>query len=67
MVTAFEKASNKKVPYKIVDRRPGDLGSVYADPSLALKELGWKATKNLDDMCKLINILELEFIIKEKI
>jgi UDP-glucose 4-epimerase len=52
MVTAFEKASNKKVAYKIVDRRPGDLGSVYADPSLALKELGWKATKNLDDMCK---------------
>ena len=58
MVTAFEKASNKKVPYKIVDRRPGDLGSVYADPSLALNELGWKATKNLDDMCKLINKLK---------
>ena len=43
-----------KVNYKIVDRRPGDLGSCYANPALALKELGWTATKNLDDMCKFV-------------
>lgn len=52
MINAFEKASGKKVPYKIVDRRPGDIASVYADSSLANKELNWKATKNLDDMCQ---------------
>ena len=38
--------------YQIVERRGGDIGSVYADSSLALKELGWKSTKGLDDMCK---------------
>ena len=53
MVTAFEKASGKKVPYVLVDRRPGDLGAVYANPALALAELGWSAKKGLDDMCKL--------------
>ena len=52
MVTAFEKASGRKVNYKIVDRRPGDLASVYADPALAEKELGFRATRNLDHMCK---------------
>ena len=52
MITAFEKASGKKVNYQIVDRRSGDLASVYADPSLAEKDLNWKATKGLDDMCK---------------
>lgn len=52
MIQAFERASGKKVAYKIVDRRPGDLGSVYADCSLAGKELGWRAEKDLDDMCK---------------
>jgi len=52
MVRAFEKASGRKVPYKIVARRPGDIGSVYADPALALKFLGWKATRGIDDMCR---------------
>jgi UDP-glucose 4-epimerase len=52
MVRAFEKASLHKVPYKIVDRRPGDVASVYADPSLAQKELGWKATRGIKDMCR---------------
>ncbi|MEZ4568662.1 MAG: hypothetical protein R2860_17415 [Desulfobacterales bacterium] len=37
MVTAFEKACGKKVPYKIVSRRSGDIGTCYADPSLAEK------------------------------
>ncbi len=52
MVTAFEKASGRQVNYKMVDRRPGDLGTVFADPALAERELGFKATRNLDDMCR---------------
>ena len=51
VVNAFEKASGVKVPYKIVDRRPGDLDSVYSDPTKAHAELGWYAEKTLDDMC----------------
>ena len=51
VVKAFEKASGVKVPYKIVDRRPGDLASVYSDPSKAKAELNWVAEKNLEDMC----------------
>lgn len=52
MIKAFEKASGKPVPYKVVDRRAGDIGEVYADSSLAEKELGWTATRGLDDMCR---------------
>lgn len=52
VVKAFEKASGKSVPYKIVARRPGDIASCYADPAMAEKKLGWTAKKNLDDMCK---------------
>lgn len=51
MVSAFEKASGKKVPYKIVGRRSGDIAACYADPSFAKKELGWAAEKSLDEMC----------------
>ena len=51
VVEAFEKASGVKVPYKIVDRRPGDLATCYSDPSKAEKELGWKAEKGIDEMC----------------
>jgi UDP-glucose 4-epimerase len=51
MVSAFEKASGKKVPYRIVGRRPGDIASCYADPSFAKEELGWVAEKTLDQMC----------------
>jgi UDP-glucose 4-epimerase len=51
MVNAFEKASGKKIPYQIVDRRPGDAAECYADPSLALKELGWKTTRGIEKMC----------------
>lgn len=51
VVKAFEKASGVKVPYKIVDRRPGDLATVYSDPSKAKAELGWTAERTLDDMC----------------
>jgi UDP-glucose 4-epimerase len=51
LVKAFEKASGKKVPYQIVDRRPGDIASCYADPKLALELLGWQATRGVDEMC----------------
>ncbi|MES9858172.1 MAG: UDP-glucose 4-epimerase GalE [Sedimenticola sp.] len=52
MVAAFEKASKRDIPYQIVDRRPGDIATCYADPSLAESELGWKAEKGLQEMCE---------------
>ena len=52
IIKAFSKASGKEIPYKIVDRRAGDIAISFADPSKAEKELGWKAEKNLEDMCK---------------
>jgi UDP-glucose 4-epimerase len=52
MVNAFEKATGQAVPYKIVDRRPGDIAASFADPSKAEKELNWKAEKTLEDMCR---------------
>jgi UDP-glucose 4-epimerase len=51
IVTAFEKAAGKEIPYRITGRRPGDIALAYADPSLAKKELGWTAEKGLDEMC----------------
>jgi len=51
MIRAFEKASGKKVPYRIVGRRPGDIAVCYADPAKAEKELDWKATRDIDAMC----------------
>lgn len=53
VIHAFEKASGRKIPYKIVERRAGDIAASYADASTANKELGWQATKNIDDMCML--------------
>lgn len=52
MINAFEKASGKKVDYEITDRRPGDAAACYADPSKAEKELGWKATHGIEEMCE---------------
>ena len=52
IVSAFEKASGKPVPYKIVDRRAGDIATCYADASKAEKLFGWHAEKNIDDMCR---------------
>ncbi len=52
MVKAFEEANGLKLPYMIVDRRPGDLATCYADPGKSAEELGWKAEKNLVDMCR---------------
>lgn len=51
IIHAFEKASSRKIPYKIVGRRPGDIASSYADASVANKEFNWFASKNIDDMC----------------
>jgi UDP-glucose 4-epimerase len=51
MVRAFEAASGRKVPYKIVDRRPGDIASCYADTAHAERELGWKAQYDIARMC----------------
>ncbi len=52
MIKAFEKASGKEIKYKIVGRRSGDIGESFADPSLANKELGWKANLTIEDICK---------------
>lgn len=52
MVKAFEKVVGRPIPYKIVERRPGDIASCYADPTKAKEELNWSATKGLDDMCE---------------
>ena len=52
MVNAFSKVVGKQIPYKIMPRRPGDIGECYADPSYAYEVLGFKAEKTLDDMCK---------------
>jgi UDP-glucose 4-epimerase len=51
VVKAFERASGRPVPYKIVPRRPGDVASCYAAPALARSLLGWSATRGLDAMC----------------
>ncbi len=52
MVKAFERVTGKAVPYEIVARRPGDLGTVYASPDKSAELLKWKAEYNLDDMCR---------------
>lgn len=52
VVKNFEKATGRKVPYALTDRRPGDIATCYADATKALKELGWKAEKTLEDMCR---------------
>ncbi len=51
MVRAFEKASGRRIPYRVVERRPGDVAACYADPSAAQRELGWVAERGVDAMC----------------
>lgn len=48
----YEKACKKKLPYVIDPRRPGDIAVSYADPSKAERELGWKATRGIEEMCR---------------
>ena len=52
IVKAFEDATGVEVKYKIVDRRPGDIATCYADPSKAKNDLGWEAKKGIEEMCK---------------
>ena len=52
IIRAFESASGKKVPFEVAPRREGDIAANWADPSRAQQLLGWKATRNIDDMCR---------------
>jgi len=52
MIAAFAEATGIKIPYRITGRRPGDAPVSYADPSKAEKELGWKAKRDIIDMCR---------------
>ncbi len=52
LVNTFMKVNNVDVPYKIVDRRPGDIASCYADATKAYEELGWKAELGIEEMCR---------------
>jgi UDP-glucose 4-epimerase len=52
MVAAFEIASGKLIPYRISERRAGDIGTCFADPHRALTELGWRAEHSIEDMCE---------------
>ena len=61
LVKNFEKVNGVKVPYKIVERRAGDIASCYADPSKALRELGWKAEYGIEEMMR----DSYNFILKE--
>lgn len=51
MITAFEQAAGRKIPYEIVERRPGDIAECYADPSRAKSRLGWSAKRGIEEMC----------------
>ena len=52
MVKAFRSVNNVELPYQIVERRPGDIATCYADPAKSAEKLGWKATHTLEDMCR---------------
>lgn len=52
IVNAYEKATGIKIPYKIVDRRPGDIDECCADPTKAYNVLGWQAKYGIEDMCR---------------
>jgi len=52
LVRAFEQASGRAIPYRIVARRPGDVAACWSDPSLARDRLGWTARRSVDDMCR---------------
>ncbi len=52
IVKAFEETNNVPVPYKITERRSGDVAECYAEPKKAFEVLGWRAEKNLSDMCR---------------
>lgn len=51
VIRAFERASGRPIPFEVAPRRAGDIAASYADPTRANNELGWRATKTIDDMC----------------
>jgi UDP-glucose 4-epimerase len=51
MVRTFEKKSGRKIPYRVVGRRPGDIAVCYADPRFGNEELGWRAKRGIEEMC----------------
>jgi len=51
-INAFQQASGKQIPYQVVARRPGDVAACYSDPSKAERLLGWRATRDMDAMCR---------------
>lgn len=52
LINTFEKVNDLKIPYRVVERRPGDVAACWADAAKAQKELGWTAQRNLEDMCR---------------
>jgi len=52
LVQAFEAASGRPVPYRVVARRPGDAACTVADPQLAHQRLGWRTQRTLNDICR---------------
>jgi len=52
MITGFERASGRKVPYEVTARRPGDVAACWADPTLAEQLLGWRARRDVQAMCE---------------
>ncbi|MDF2054917.1 UDP-glucose 4-epimerase GalE [Priestia megaterium] len=52
LIKSYEKTTSQKIPYTFTHRRPGDIDKCYADTKKANEKLGWKATKNLEDMCR---------------
>ena len=52
LIHTFEKVNNVEIPYEIVERRPGDIGVAFADPSYGKKLLSWSTKLNLEDMCR---------------
>ena len=52
VVRAFEQASGRKIPFEFAPRRPGDVAQYFADVSLAASLLDWRATRNIEDMCR---------------
>jgi len=51
VVAAFERACGKQIPYRIVERRPGDAAASYADASKANRELNWRSDLGIDEIC----------------
>jgi UDP-glucose 4-epimerase len=51
VLTAFEQTIGRKIPYRFIERRPGDIAACYADAAKARAELGWEATRGLAEMC----------------